>query len=257
MNPNYEEQYQKQQADYERSRNPFEYGQQVARRRYSEIMAGLDAQRQATQRTYGDMYQEARQRAVGAQAMGGPTLSGGMGQQRRDFVSAMEMQELGRIGGQRQQAEADLFAQSQAAFSNAQLEGQQATQTELQNRQAELGLVKQKQEILANNNLTDEQRAEQLAAIGAEGEEREPKTDLDRFTENAVLTGTAGTAATTAAYFIGAKAATAAGATTVGTYAAIGGGFKIMGTALIGIAPAVLGVVAFAALGAWLLTALG
>ena len=49
----------------ERSRNPFEYGQQVARRRYSEIMAGLDAQRMKySTEVMGTMYQEARQRAV-------------------------------------------------------------------------------------------------------------------------------------------------------------------------------------------------
>ena len=188
MQPNYDEQYRRQQEDYERSRNPFEYGQQVARRKYSEIMAGLDAQKQATQRSYSDMYQAARQRAVGQQAMGGPSLSGGMGQQRRDYVSAMEMQELGKIGGQQQQAMADLYTQQQAAFSNAQLEGQQATQMELQNRQAELGLVQQKQEILKNGNLTDEQKTEQLAAIGMT-DETEPKSDFDSAVDDAVTGG--------------------------------------------------------------------
>ena len=200
MQPNYEEQYKRQQADYERSRNPFEYGQQVARRKYSEIMAGLDAQRMSTQRSYGDMYQAARQRAVGAQAMGGPSLSGGMGQQRRDYVSAMEMQELGKIGAAQQQAMADLYTQQQAAFSNAQLEGQQATQMELQNRQQELGLVQQKQEILANGNLSDEQKAEQLAAIGVTQEDVKPKSDFesalnDAFTGGILTAGVAGTIA--------------------------------------------------------------
>lgn len=165
MNPNYTEMMRRQQEDYQRSRNPFEYGQQVARRRYSEIMSGLDAQRQAVSRSYGDMYQAARQRAVGAQAMGGPTLSGGLGQQRRDYVSALEMQELGKIGGARQQAEADLYAQSQAAFSNAQLEGQQAAQTELTNRQQALQLVQTKQAIMDDGNLTDAQKQEQLEAL--------------------------------------------------------------------------------------------
>jgi len=166
MQPNYSELMRKQQEDYQRSRNPFEFGQQVARRRYSQIMSGLDAQRQATQRSYGDMYQAARQRAVGQQAMGGPTLSGGMGQQRRDFVSALEMQELGKIGQARQQAEADLFAQSQSAFSNAQLEGQQAAQQEVANRTAQLQMVQQRQAIMADKNLTPEQKQEQIDALG-------------------------------------------------------------------------------------------
>jgi len=166
MQKDYNEEYKRQQQDYQRSRNPFEYGQQVAQRRYSEILSGLDNQVRATQQSYGDMYQAARQRAIGQQAMGGPTLSGGMGQQRRDFVSALEMQELGKIGAQRQQAEADLYAQGQAAFSNAQLEGQQATQLELQNRTAELQLVQQRQAIMDDKSLSDEQRAQQLEALG-------------------------------------------------------------------------------------------
>jgi len=165
MMPNYEEQYKKQQEDYQRSRNPFEYGQQVARRRYSEIMAGIDAQRMGAQQSYGDLYQQARQRAVSARAAGGPSLSGGMGQQRRDFVSALEMQELGRIGRDQQKAMADLYAQGQSAFSNAQLEGQQATQMELQNRQAALQLEQQKVQIL-NSSATAEQKKAQLEALG-------------------------------------------------------------------------------------------
>lgn len=167
MMPNYEEQFKRAQQDYERSRNPFEYGQQVARRRYSEIMAGLDAQRMSTQRTYGDMYREARQRAVRGQASGGPSLSGGMGQQRRDYISAMEMQELGKIGGAQQQAMADLFTQRQAAFSNAQLEGQQAAQMDLQNRSAALQLEQEKVKII-NSGATAEQKKAQLEALGAD-----------------------------------------------------------------------------------------
>lgn len=169
MQPNYEaEARRRQQEQYQQTRNPFEIGQQVAQRRYSEIMSGLDNQMRATQQSYGNMYQAARQRALGAQAMGGPTLSGGMGQQRRDYVSALEMQELGKIGGAQQQALADIAQQRQSAFSNAQLEGQQATQMELQNQQAKLGLVNQTQEILKNENLTKEQREEQLRAIGVD-----------------------------------------------------------------------------------------
>jgi hypothetical protein len=166
MQPNYNELAERQQKDYQASRDPFEYGQQVAQRRYSEMMSNLDRQRQATQQSYGDLYSQARQRAVGGAAAGGPTLSGGMGQQQRDFVSAIEMQELGRIGTAREGASRDLFSQGQAAFSNAQLEGQQATQMRLQDQQTQLQLVQQRQQILANKDLTDEQRAQQLEALG-------------------------------------------------------------------------------------------
>jgi hypothetical protein len=167
MQPNYNELAEKQQKDYQSSRDPFQYGQQVAQRRYSEMMSNLDRQRQATQQSYGDLYSQARQRAVGGAAAGGPTLSGGMGQQQRDFVSAIEMQELGRIGQAREGASRDLFSQGQAAFSNAQLEGQQATQMQLQNQQTQLGLIQQRQQIL-DSDLPEEQKRAQLEAIGAD-----------------------------------------------------------------------------------------
>jgi hypothetical protein len=169
MQPNYNELAERQQRDYQSSRDPFQYGQQVAQRRYSEIMSNLDNQRQATQQSYGDLYSQARQRAVGGAAAGGPTLSGGLGQQQRDFVSAIEMQELGRIGQAREGASRDLFSQGQAAFSNAQLEGQQATQMQLQNQQTQLQLVQQRQQIL-DSNLPEEQRREQLEALGVSPE---------------------------------------------------------------------------------------
>lgn len=167
MQPNYDELLRKQQQDYQRSRDPFKYGQDVARRRYSEILAGLGAQQRATQQAYGDIYQQTRQQAVRGQAAGGPTLSGGMGQQQRDFVSALEMQQLGQIGAQKNQAMADLYAQQQAAFSNAQLEGQQATQMELQNRQAQLQVTQQAQQILNGAGTVEEKQA-QLEALGVD-----------------------------------------------------------------------------------------
>jgi hypothetical protein len=168
MQPNYNELAEKQQRDYQASRDPFQYGQQVAQRRYSEMMSNLDNQRRATQQSYGDLYSQARQRAVGGAAAGGPTLSGGMGQQQRDFVSAIEMQELGRIGQAREGASRDLFSQGQAAFSNAQLEGQQATQMRLQDQQTQLQLIQQRQQIL-DSDLPEEQKQAQLAALDSSG----------------------------------------------------------------------------------------
>jgi len=166
MQPNYEELMKKQQQDYQRSRNPFEYGQQVAKRRYSEIISGLQNQGQSMQKSYGDLYSQVKQGSVKNQAMGGPTLSGGMEQQARDYTSALETQQLGQIGSQRIQSMQDLYSQGQAAFSNAQLEGQQATQMDLQNQQTNLQIVQQKQALLADTSLTEEQRAEQLDALG-------------------------------------------------------------------------------------------
>ena len=188
----FSEMQKKQQQDYQRSRDPFQYGQQVAQRRYSEIMSNLDMQRGATQQSYGDLYSQARQRAVRGQAMGGPTLSGGMGQQQRDFVSAIEMQELGRIGQAREGSMRDLYSQGQAAFSNAQLEGQQATQMEVQNRQTAFQLAQQRQAISNDANLNDAQKTELLQAL--DGATSEANTALGQtpatFGQNVVQAGT-------------------------------------------------------------------
>jgi hypothetical protein len=171
---NYEEiMRQRQDAEqrYQKTRDPFQYGQQVAQRRYSEIMSNLDTQRQNTQQSYGDLYSQARQRAVRSQAAGGPTLSGGMGQQQKDYVSALEMQELSRIGQGREGAMRDLQTQAQSAFANADLEGQQATQIQLQNQQTQLELINQKNAIKNDKSLTEEQKRERLSVLGFSEEE--------------------------------------------------------------------------------------
>jgi hypothetical protein len=165
------EQQAREEQRYQQTRDPFEYGRQVAQRRYSEIMSGLDQQRAQTAQSYSDLYSAARQQAVRGQAAGGPTLSGGMGQQQRDYVSAIEMQELGKIGTAREGAMRDLYTQAQSAMSNAELEGQQATQMQLQNQQTQLELINQRNAIINNDSLTEEQKREQLDVLGFGDEE--------------------------------------------------------------------------------------
>jgi len=221
MQTNYEEmmrQRQQEESDrYQKTRDPFQYGQQVAQRRYSEIMSNLDTQRQNTQQSYGDLYSQARQRAVRSQAAGGPTLSGGMGQQQRDYVSALEMQELSRIGASREGAMRDLQTQAQSAFANAELEGQQATQLQLQNQTAQLGLIQQRQAII-NSDLDDEQKAEQLAVLGVNEEDAKqiPKTDFEQAMEAGIITGGVLTTGAIASAIVG-KGAILAGALTIGS----------------------------------------
>lgn len=253
MQPDYNELAKRQQQDYQRSRDPFQYGQQVAQRRYSEIMSNLDQQRQSAQQSYGDLYSEARQRAVRGQAAGGPTLSGGMGQQQRDFVSALEMQELGRIGTAREGAMRDLYTQGQSAFANAELEGQQATQMQLQNQQTRLGLVQQTQSII-DSELPEEQKRAQLDAIGVNYDEVKPKVEAGSgfLGWGAVFDGDATAAdigsavfqtalAAGAIYFFGPAALKLAGtigtklASLTGTSGVIGAaGWKTVGSKIIG-----------------------
>ena len=48
---------------FQQARDPFQYGRQVAQRRYSEIMSGLAERQRQSARTYSDMYQAAKESA--------------------------------------------------------------------------------------------------------------------------------------------------------------------------------------------------
>ena len=201
-NPNYEAEARRKQEErdrqrFQQARDPFQYGRQVAQRRYSEIMSGLAERQRQSARTYSDMYQAAKETATAQRAMGGPSLSGGMKAQYSDLVSAREMQALGTIGRDREAAAREIDLQRQAAFANAELEGQQASQTELQNRQTKLQLIQQKNEILVNKDLDNAQKAEQLQVLGYEKEAQELLASPESAGANAGLLGaglvTAGT----------------------------------------------------------------
>jgi hypothetical protein len=170
MQTDYMEEAKKRQEEearaFRQTRDPFAYGQQVARRRYSEIMSGLENQARTVNQSYGDLYQRARQSGIQSEAAGGPRLSGGMGAQQRDYLSAAEMSSLGQIAGAQEGALRDIETARQSSFANAQLEGMQAEQIQLQSQQSKLQLVQQKQAILADTNLTEEQRNQQLQALG-------------------------------------------------------------------------------------------
>lgn len=171
MQINYEEearrkQQEQEQQKYQTQRDPFKYGQEVARRRYSEIMSGLQNQKQDVSRSYSDMYQAAKQQAVAQRAAGAPSLSGGMKAQYSDLLSTREIGAIGQIGAAQNKALRDIQQQEQSAFANAQLEGIQAEQMQLQSQQTQLGLIQQKNQIMSDKNLTKEQKAEQLNVLG-------------------------------------------------------------------------------------------
>lgn len=178
MNTDYLAEARKKQAErdrqrFQQARDPFAYGRQVAQRRYSEIMSGLAERQRQSARTYSDMYQMARETATAQRAMGSPSLSGGMKAQYSDLVSAREMNQLGAIGRDREAAAREIDLQRQSAFANAELEGQQAAQTELQNRQTKLELIRQKNEIIGNKKLKNAEKAEQLEVLGYTQEAQE------------------------------------------------------------------------------------
>ena len=194
MNIDYVAEARKKQEErdrqrFQQARDPFQYGRQVAQRRYSEIMSGLAERQRQSARTYSDMYQAAKETATAQRAMGAPSLSGGMKAQYSDLVSAREMQQLGAIGRDREAAAREIDLQRQSAFANAELEGQQAAQTELQNRQTKLQLIQQKNEILANNKLSNAEKAEQLEVLGYTQEAQEVLAGPEGASGNAGLLG--------------------------------------------------------------------
>lgn len=207
MQPDYAKRMEQEQKKYQQTRDPFKLGQQVAQRRYGEIMSGIDKRQAAAAQSYSDMYQAAKQAGIKEKASGGPTLSGGLGAQYSDLVSAGEMQQLGEIGKARTQEMLNIDQQRQTAMSDAMLEGQQATQMELQNRQAEFGLAQQKQAIIADKSLNSKQKIEQLEAMGVntEGLDVEaPKKGWAKVLAGEASAGeVAGTVVTTAAVIAG------------------------------------------------------
>lgn len=241
MTPDYQaemERRQREEQKYQQTRDPFEYGRQVAQRRYSEIMSGIDARQQATAQSYSDMYQAARQQAVKSRAAGGPTLSGGMAAQYSDLLSVAENQQLGQIGRARTQAMSDLDLQRQSAISNAELEGQQATQIQLQNQQLQVDLIAQKNQILANEDLTNEQKAEQLSVLGYRDQAEELRATPDSETESPgwlAFAGAGSTALFATAKAIGAKKALAATAGVLAKAGPVGWGILAVGAAILSV----------------------
>jgi hypothetical protein len=234
---------------FQQARDPFQYGRQVAQRRYSEIMSGLAERQRQSARTYSDMYQAAKETATAQRAMGGPSLSGGMKAQYSDLVSAREMQALGTIGRDREAAAREIDLQRQSAFANAELEGQQAAQTELQNRQTKLQLIQQKNEILANKKLKNAEKAEQLRVLGYEQEAnqllQQPDTGTDATTAGIVSLVGGGIVATSNIVG-GVKAILALGAKDAAGKAILTGGAKFAKIAAVG-GKFLLGAVAVAA----------
>lgn len=157
---------EEQAKSYQQQRDPFKYGQDVARRRYSEIMSGLQNQKRAVGQTYSDMYQAAKEASVAQRAAGSPSLSGGMEAQYSDLMSARDVRDIGTIGRARDEAVRQLDLQGQSALANAELEGQQATQIQMQTQQNQIALIQQRNQLIADKNLTNQQKAEQLEVLG-------------------------------------------------------------------------------------------
>ena len=253
-NPNYEAEARRKQEErdrqrFQQARDPFQYGRQVAQRRYSEIMSGLAERQRQSARTYSDMYQAAKETATAQRAMGGPSLSGGMKAQYSDLVSAREMQALGTIGRDREAAAREIDLQRQSAFANAELEGQQAAQTELQNRQTKLQLIQQKNEILANKKLKNAEKAEQLRVLGYEKEATQLLQTPDKGTDATtagVVSLIAGGVVGTSNIVGGVKGILALGAKDAAGKAILTGGAKFLKIAAVG-GKFLLGAVAVAA----------
>ena len=212
---------QEEQAKfYQNQRDPFKYGQDVARRRYSEIMSGLQNQKRAVGQTYSDMYQAAKEASVAQRAAGSPSLSGGMAAQYSDLVSARDIKDIGTIGKARDESVRQLDLQGQSAMANAELEGMQATQTQMQMQQNQLSIIQQRNQLIADKTLTNEQKAEQLEVLGY----AEQAAELRNQPETVNTGAFAGIAAIAGGSFIVGKAWVVPALTKLGIIGAKGAG---------------------------------
>ena len=123
------EEAQRATAEYEKRYNPPAAAVDAYKRAMTRQLRENYGQQRESERSYSDLYQQARRQAT---RMGGMSdvsgFSGGMKRGRDARISAAEIRALSGIAGQRESALRALREQRQAISSNALLEAQQAEQ---------------------------------------------------------------------------------------------------------------------------------
>jgi hypothetical protein len=123
------EEAQRATAEYEKRYNPPAAAVDAYKRAMTRQLRENYGQQRESERSYSDLYQQARRQAT---RMGGMSdvsgFSGGMRRGRDARISAAEIRALSGIAGQRESALRALGEQRQAISSNALLEAQQAEQ---------------------------------------------------------------------------------------------------------------------------------
>jgi hypothetical protein len=138
-------------AEYEKRYNPSAAAVDAYKRAMTTQLRENYGQQRETERSYSDLYQQARRQATRQGAMSNISGFGGgraRGQEAR--ISAAEIQALSGIAGQRESALRQLAEQRQAISSNALIEAQQADQYDRAMRAANLSETNQILELIGN-----------------------------------------------------------------------------------------------------------
>jgi hypothetical protein len=138
-------------AEYEKRYDPSAAAVDAYRRAMStQLRQSYDQERQA-QRSYSDLYQQARRQATRAGAMSDVSgFGGGRARGSSAAMSAAEIGALSRIASQGESALRGIRDQRQAIGSNALIEAQQAEQYDRANRAAKLAETNQVLELIGN-----------------------------------------------------------------------------------------------------------
>ena len=123
------EEAQRATQEYEKRYNPSAAAVDAYKRAMTTQLRDSYGQQRETERSYSDLYQQARRQATRQGAMSDISgFGGGRARGREARMSAAEIQALSGIAGQRESALRQLAEQRQAIASNALIEAQQADQ---------------------------------------------------------------------------------------------------------------------------------
>jgi hypothetical protein len=153
--------------------NPFTPGgaaENAFKAAYDRLKQQSELEKQNIGRDYSTAYQRLRQQGygmgLGASAQRG--LSGGQAAGVRAGLGAQQAQQLSSL----MQGQETAFRQQKigesSIYSNALLEGQQAQEMEMSNKQAALALQEKRNTIVADNSLSEQQKYDALIAAGAD-----------------------------------------------------------------------------------------
>jgi len=145
------EEAQRATQEYEKRYNPSAAALDAYKRAMTTQLRENYGQQRETERSYSDLYQQARRQATRQGAMSDISgFGGGRARGREARMSAAEIQALSGIAGQRESALRQLAEQRQAISSNALIESQQADQYSRAMRAANLQETNQILELIGN-----------------------------------------------------------------------------------------------------------
>ena len=157
-------------AEYEKRYNPSAAAVDAYKRAMTTQLRESYGQQRETERSYSDLYQQARRQATRQQAMSNVSgFGGGRARGQAARMSAAEIQALSGIAAQREGAMRDIREQRDAIQSNALLEAQQADQYSRALQQQELARIEKIFEIIGSKRSWDKLSTSAKARLRAIG----------------------------------------------------------------------------------------